>query len=253
MERSRIAREIARSADSDAGRSSSSVTIPAPPCLTGSNSRSSLLRTCRKYVLADTPPLPPQSARWSHPRNRHARTDRMPHVECLLAPATAVSPVVTSATSSRLGRDPAILDNASLTYCDSHCQYPILCQIAADPGTSLTGHSMPRQASKMKRWGGPNRDVSPTICRCGGASRRGHRSVFRWSTLAHDPARPFRRPSPWPRRRRHLSKSNSASRSDQVGKIIEQEDYYEDTARIGDFDRRLREIEAGRACGTVVE
>jgi len=38
-----------------------------------------------------------------------------------------------------------------------------------------------------------------------------------------------------------------------VGKIIEHEDYYEDTARIGDFDRRLREIEAGRACGTVVE
>jgi len=37
------------------------------------------------------------------------------------------------------------------------------------------------------------------------------------------------------------------------GKIIEQEDYYEDTARIGDFDRRLREIEAGRSCGTVVE
>lgn len=37
------------------------------------------------------------------------------------------------------------------------------------------------------------------------------------------------------------------------GKIIEQEDYYEDTARIGDFDMRLREIEAGRACGTVVE
>lgn len=37
------------------------------------------------------------------------------------------------------------------------------------------------------------------------------------------------------------------------GKIIKQEDYYEDTARIGDFDRRLREIEAGRSCGTVVE
>ncbi|MDI9900840.1 hypothetical protein QM716_13365 [Rhodococcus sp. IEGM 1409] len=37
------------------------------------------------------------------------------------------------------------------------------------------------------------------------------------------------------------------------GKIIEQEDYYEDTARIGDFDKRLREIEAGRTCGTVME
>lgn len=37
------------------------------------------------------------------------------------------------------------------------------------------------------------------------------------------------------------------------GRIVEQEDYYEDTARIGDFDRRLREIEAGRACGTVAE